>query len=241
MYRRKKRLFRRKKRLYRRRIPRMMTSNVLYTKLTQLRSLTGSLGSQAYVDLGFNLPDLVNYNGISPFWDRVRVHKVVVNIRPKFNVIGWTINDSTGAVPEIGDHGIVRTPSTYFPTTPTFNFQAFSSLDKVKIVRGCQNLRAVCIPNIIQQGTAFQLQELQHPLYHLLFINLGFQPQRLMFISLHGNGHGKQGLILMVWNIIVMLKLMLNLEIDCHQDLMLKLYHLFQIKDQNVYIHCLIT
>ena len=155
MYRRKKRLFRRKKRLYRRRIPRMMTSNVLYTKLTQLRSLTGSLGSQAYVVLGFNLPDLVNYNGISPFWDRVRVHKVVVNIRPKFNVIGWTINDATGAVPEIGDHGLVRTPSTYFPTTPTFNFQAFASLDKVKIVRGCQNLRAVCIPNIIQQGTAF--------------------------------------------------------------------------------------
>lgn len=153
----KKRYFRRKRRYGRRlRISRPLTTNVLYTKLTQLRIASGTLGAQGYMDLGFDIGDLTNMNGLRPFWERVRLHKIAVKIVPKFNVIGLTNPpQATAAVPDIGDHGLIRTPSTFFPTTPTFSWNAFSSLDKVKIRRGTQILKAMCIPNIVTYATSF--------------------------------------------------------------------------------------
>jgi len=154
---------RRKRRFHRRRIPRPLVSNVLYTKLTQLIEPGGVLGTQFYQDLGFNLPDLTNMNGLRTFWDRVRIHKVVIKIVPKFNCIGLTNAPVSAAVVAVGDHGIIRTPSTFFPTTPTFNWTAFCSLDKVKIRRGTQVVKASCIPNIVTQGTAFTTAGIAEP------------------------------------------------------------------------------
>jgi len=137
-----------------RRIPRSITADNFFTKFTLVTNISGTSGTAIREDLGFSIGNYSVFDTLRTYFERYRIHKVVVKIIPQFNIAGLSAASATNAYAEIGDHGLLRTPSTTFTATPTYTWQQFVNNDKVKIRRGTSIIKASCIPNIVNYGVA---------------------------------------------------------------------------------------
>nr|WAE42329.1 MAG: capsid protein [Cressdnaviricota sp.] len=130
-----------------RRVPRPMRSNVLFTKFRLVEGFEAAASSKMYQDLGFNITQFpTSVQNLFTYFERFRIHLVVLKIIPSFNTIGRSALDGDTF---IGDQFLLRTPSTSFTTVPTYSIKEIAACDKVKIRRGTQIVTAKCVPNIV--------------------------------------------------------------------------------------------
>jgi hypothetical protein len=130
----------------RRHIHRPIRSNVLMTKFRGFDDQITSNSSYDYHELGFAPHDILGFAAIAANFERFRIHLFTVKIIPSANV------NSNVDIAQLGEHGAVRTTSSYFSQTPSFGWEQMVNCDATKIVRGTQVLKLKCIPNTLTYG-----------------------------------------------------------------------------------------
>ncbi len=115
-----------------------------------------------YRNLNVRIGDFGDATDYLQLYEQYRINKVVVKIRPRINATGNT-SGSAGSVTtasQVADHGLVRAPSTITLAQNSRTWANFINVNRVKIRRGTQELKAACVPNTLGRVAILQGQSL---------------------------------------------------------------------------------
>ena len=147
------RKFYKKRRLVKRmRRRRRNLDSVFVTFQNTARIDIGNTGP-TYRNLNVRIGDFGDAADYLQLYEQYRINRVLVRIRPRITAVGNTQgNSSSVQSTQVGDHALVRCPSTITLAQNSRTWNNFINVNKVKIKRGTQELKAICVPNTLARA-----------------------------------------------------------------------------------------
>lgn len=164
MFKRKKRFVRKfykKRRAVKRMRRRRRNLDVCFATFQNTARVDVNNQSVTYRNLNVRIGDFGDAADYLQLYEQYRINKVVCRIRPRITAVGNTSGSSgTTNSTQVGDHALVRAPSTITLAQNDRTWNNFVNVNRCKIRRGTQELKAVCVPNTLGRVATLKGQSL---------------------------------------------------------------------------------